>query len=135
LADKLSARQRADEAMFTAPPHPPPTTAKEITASHILIAYRGALHAPPGVTRTKDQAKVLAEQVAKLATAGADFGDLAVKYSDDPSVKQNFGNLGKFSRGQMEKPFSDAAFALIVMEITLEPVETALGFHIIRRTE
>jgi peptidyl-prolyl cis-trans isomerase D len=81
--------------MFTAPPHPPPTTAKEITASHILIAYRGALHAPAGVTRTKGQAKVLAEQVAKLATAVADFGELAVKYSDDPSVKQNFGNLGK----------------------------------------
>jgi parvulin-like peptidyl-prolyl isomerase len=35
----------------------------------------------------------------------------------------------------MAKPFTDAAFGLMVKEITMDPVETAFGFHIIKRTE
>ncbi len=134
-AQSLTLRERMEIAENTPPPRPPSDHAKIIAASQILIAYRGALRASPKVTRSKEEARELAIQVSRLARAGSDFSELAVKYSDDPSVQQNLGKLGKFSREQMEKPFSDAAFDLIVMEITALPVETALGFHVIRRTE
>ena len=117
------------------PPRPPSDNAALIKASHILIAYQGALDAPTSVTRDQDSARKLANFVALEARAGADFEALVAKYSDDPKTKGNEGRLGQISRTQMAKPFTDAAFGLMVKEITMEPAETAFGFHIIKRTE
>jgi parvulin-like peptidyl-prolyl isomerase len=115
------------------PPAPAPSN-DQIAASHILIAYQGALRAAPTITRTKADAQKLANSVLAQAKSGANFGDLAVKYSDDPSAKQGQGSLGKFSRTQMVKPFADAAFALKPGEVG-GVVETPFGFHVIKRTE
>jgi NIMA-interacting peptidyl-prolyl cis-trans isomerase 1 len=60
------------------------------------------------------------------------FGELALQYSECRSAGKN-GDLGKFGRGQMQKAFEDAAFALTVGEIS-QPVETESGVHIILRT-
>jgi len=117
------------------PPHPPTDNATLIKVSHILIAYQGAQDAPPRVTRDKDAALKLANLVGREARAGAPFTELVAKYSDDPQAKANDGKLGQISRTQMAKPFTDAAFGLMVKEITMDPVETASGFHIIKRTE
>jgi parvulin-like peptidyl-prolyl isomerase len=117
------------------PPRPPSDSATLINVSHILIAYQGAQDAPARVTRDKEAAKKLAGFVAREARAGAPFTDLVAKYSDDPEAKANDGKLGQISRTQMTKPFTDAAFGLLVKEITADPVETASGFHIIKRTE
>ena len=117
------------------PPRPPSDNAKLIRASHILIAYQGALDAPPTVTRDKETAHSLANNVAIEAKAGGDFAELAAKYSDDPKTKRDAGRLGQISRTQLSKPFTDVAFNLIVKEVTSEPVETPYGFHIIKRTE
>lgn len=117
------------------PPRPPSDNPTLIKASQILIAYQGALDAPPQVTRDKEAAKKLAVHVGQEARAGADFAGLVAKYSDDPATKANEGRVGQISRTQMAKPFTDAAFGLMVKEITTEPVETAYGFHIIKRTE
>jgi len=114
------------------PPRPPSDNAKLIKASHILIAYQGALDAAPSVTRTKEAAQKLAQFVALQARSGADFTGLVSKYSDDPRAKANDGKLGQISRTQMAKPFTDAAFDLMVKEVTMDPVETADGFHIIK---
>ncbi|MCA9643473.1 MAG: peptidyl-prolyl cis-trans isomerase [Myxococcales bacterium] len=104
-----------------------------MTASHILIAYKGAQRANPTVTRTKEQAKAEAEKLAKEASKpGADFAELAKKNSDGPSAPRG-GSLGDFSKGQMVKPFADAAFALKPGEVTKAPVETGFGFHVIKR--
>jgi parvulin-like peptidyl-prolyl isomerase len=117
------------------PVAPPSDAANEqIGASHILIAYKGALRAAPTITRSKEDAQKLANTVLAQAKAGAKFGDLAVKYSDDPGGKQGQGSLGKFGRMQMVKPFADAAFALKPGEVS-SVVETPFGFHIIKRTE
>jgi peptidyl-prolyl cis-trans isomerase D len=122
--------------MPLAPPARPPSDhATLIKASHILIAYKGALDAAPTVTRDKEAAKKLANFVATEARAGAPFGELVAKYSDDARSKTEQGQLGQISRTQMAKPFTDAAFGLMVKEITVDPVETAFGFHIIKRTE
>jgi parvulin-like peptidyl-prolyl isomerase len=92
------------------------------------------LRAAPTITRSKEEAQKLANSIAAQAKGGAKFGDLALKYSDDPSAKQGQGSLGKFSRTQMVKPFADAAFALKPGEVS-GVVETPFGFHIIKRTE
>lgn len=103
----------------------------KIAASHVLIAYKGALRAKPEVTRTKQEAKKRAEEVRAKAAGGADFAALAKQFSDGPSASKG-GSLGSFSRTSMVKPFADAAFSL-ENEGVSEVVETRFGFHVIKR--
>lgn len=102
-------------------------------AVHILIAYKGAQFAPKEVTRSKDEAKKLAqEMLAKLKDKKATIGELASKYSDDPS-KAAAGAIGNFERLAMPEAFSDAVFSMDVGGLS-EVVETPRGFHVIQRT-
>ncbi len=109
-------------------PRPRSDNAKQ-SSWHISIAYKGAL----GVVPSLVHAKALADQVARLASAGRDLGELALKYSDDPAVFD--GNLGKIIRDQLNKPFTDAAFALMKMETGNRSGAQGGGCQIIRRTE
>ena len=61
------------------------------------------------------------------------FEELATEFSDCSSAKRG-GDLGPFGRGQMQKPFEDAAFGLKVGEMS-GPVWTDSGVHIILRTK
>jgi peptidyl-prolyl cis-trans isomerase D len=105
-----------------------------VTASHVLVAYVGAMRASPTIKRTKEEAKRRADNILARARKGEDFAKLADENSDDPSAKLNHGSLGKFGRTQMVKPFADAAFALKPGGISTL-VETPFGFHVIKRTE
>jgi NIMA-interacting peptidyl-prolyl cis-trans isomerase 1 len=105
-----------------------------ITAQHVLIAYKGAKNAPKTVTRTKAEARALAEKVRDQARAGTSFEDLVAKYSEDPGSKDRLGSVGKFTRDKMTKAFSDAAFALKVDQVS-DVVETPFGFHVIKRNQ
>lgn len=87
----------------------------KIQASHILVETQEAVI-----------------QLQQQLNEGADFGALAAIVSKCPSGG-NQGDLGPFSRGQMVKPFEDAAFALDIGKIS-EPVQTQFGWHIIKRT-
>lgn len=113
---------------------PPPALDERVTASHVLVAYKGSAGAAPTITRTKDEAKARAQQVTDKARAGADFAGLARDYSDEPNAAARGGALGAFTRQAMVKPFSDAAFALKPGEIS-GVVETQFGFHVIKRTQ
>ena len=105
-----------------------------VGASHVLVAYGGATRASPDVTRTKEEAQALAAQIVEEARkVGANFADLAKKYSDGPSGPQG-GALGVFGKGQMVPAFEKAVFSLKVGEVA-GPVETPFGFHVILRTE
>ncbi len=104
-----------------------------ITAQHILIAYKGANNAPKNVTRSKAEAKTLAEKVRDEAKT-APFEDLVAKYSEDPGSKDRLGSVGKFTRDKMTKAFSDAAFALKVDQVS-DVVESPFGFHVIKRNQ
>jgi parvulin-like peptidyl-prolyl isomerase len=123
-----SARRRAPAAMGSA------EQGEAISAAHILIAYQGAMRANPKVTRSKEEAKKLAEEVAKKAKGGTDFKELVKQYSDEPRAAERGGELGSFTRNRMVKPFSDAAFQLKVNQIS-DVVETQFGFHVIKRTK
>jgi peptidyl-prolyl cis-trans isomerase C len=90
---------------------------EEVHAKHILVA-------------TKEDADAVK---AELATGKA-FEVLAMEKSTDPSAKQNGGDLGFFQRGQMVKPFEDAAFAMQPGQIS-DPIESQFGWHIIKLEE
>jgi len=84
----------------------------------------------------EDSARVyrLAEDIIQDARSGADFSKLADEYSEDPSVKNNHGDLGFFERGRMVKEFEKAAFSAKPGEI-VGPVKTQFGLHIIKVIE
>jgi peptidyl-prolyl cis-trans isomerase C len=69
----------------------------------------------------------------KITDQGEDFGGIAKQISKCPSG-QNGGDLGLFGRGQMVKPFEDAAFSLEVGKVSL-PIQTQFGYHLIQRTQ
>jgi len=99
-----------------------------VHARHILIAM-----VPGDTEKIKAEKKMKAEGLRKQLLDGAEFADIAKKNSDCPS-KENGGDLGFFSRGQMVKPFEDAAFSQ--ERNTIGPVvETDFGFHIIQVLE
>ena len=95
----------------------------KVHASHILVETKG---------RTEEEALKRIQEVRAQAVDGKAFDALALEYSDDPSAKQNKGDLGFFEASRMVKPFSDAAFAMNVPGEISEPVKTNFGYHIIQ---
>jgi len=80
------------------------------------------------------KARSQAEEILKRARAGEDFAKLAEQYSSDPGSKVKGGDLGWFGRGQMVKPFEDAAFSMQPGQIS-DIVESDFGYHIIKVEE
>lgn len=99
-----------------------------VEASHILISFDAEAN-----DDQKAQARKKIEDLAQRIENGEDFAKLAEMHSDCPS-SSNGGDLGFFSKGQMVKPFEDAAFSLSPGEVS-SVVETPFGFHIIKVTE
>jgi len=104
-----------------------------ISASHVLVAFKGSRRSKPDITRTKQEAKQRADEVRAKALKGEDFSALAREYSDDSSSGKG-GDLGSFGRTSMVKPFADAAFSLKPGGVS-DVVETDFGFHVIQRTK
>ncbi len=99
-------------------------------ASHILIGYGvGATAAEK--TAAKDKA---ADILAQLKKNPKRFEELAMKNSQDPGSATKGGALPSFSRGEMVKPFEDAAYNMKVSQIS-DLVESEYGYHIIRLDE
>jgi peptidyl-prolyl cis-trans isomerase C len=98
---------------------------EQVKASHILIKVD-----PTADDAVKATAHKKIEEVQKKLTAGGDFAELAKEYSEGPSGP-NGGNLGYFGRGQMVKPFEEAAFSMQVNQVS-QVVETRFGYHLIK---
>lgn len=99
---------------------------ERVRARHILFKLnQGASAEQESEIRTKAE-KVLAE-----LRDGADFGTLAKAHSEDIATKDKDGDLGFFPRGQMVKPFEEAAFTLPVGQLS-DLVRTPFGYHILR---
>ncbi len=101
---------------------------EQIRASHILIQVK-----EDADDAAKAEARKKIETVQKRLSNGEEFSDLAREVSEGPS-STNGGDLGFFGRGQMVKPFEDAAFALKKGQIS-GIVETQFGYHLIKLTD
>ena len=85
----------------------------QVKASHILV-------------QTVEEANELLRQIKE---ENADFAKLAAEHSLCPSGSRG-GDLGYFGRGQMVKPFEDAAFSMEIGEVS-QPIETQFGWHLL----
>ncbi|MCS7275175.1 MAG: alpha/beta fold hydrolase [Candidatus Bipolaricaulota bacterium] len=102
---------------------------EQVRARHILIRV------PEGASEAEvAKAKQQIEQIRQELEKGADFAELAQKYSQDPGSARNGGDLGFFQRGQMVPEFEESAFTLEIGAIS-EPVRTQFGFHLIKVEE
>ena len=102
---------------------------EQVRASHILVKVEQDAK-PEVVTEKEKAAKAIADRVKK----GEAFDKLAKELSEDPSAKQNSGDLNYFGREQMVKEFSEAAFKMKKDEIS-DPVRSQFGFHVIKVTD
>lgn len=82
-------------------------------------------------TSARTEALELAKAVRDSIINGADFTDMAQKYSQDPGSAPDGGNLGWIDKGKLVPEFERAAFSLQLNETSL-PVESPFGFHIIQ---
>ena len=92
--------------------------------------YRIAI-SPKMTEEEKNNAYLKAKAILDSIRAGADFSEMAMKYSDDSSSAVRGGDLGKVKRGVFVKEFEDAAFLLKPGEVS-DIVETQFGYHIIK---
>jgi len=99
-----------------------------VTASHILINTKGMEK-----QEELDGARAKIDSVKKELDEGADFAELAKKYSDCPTGKTG-GDLGAFPRhGVMVESFANVAFSTEVGKVS-DPVKTEFGYHLIKVT-
>jgi len=96
-----------------------------------LISYRQIVVPAVPDSAAKGRAVALAESLVVLLRHGANFAEVAKKFSADSGSRAQGGELGWFRRGVMLKRFEDAAFHLRPGEIS-NPVETPFGYHIIQ---
>src|ERR1700726_4286973 len=99
--------------------------ANRVHVEHILLMTVGKTDAEVEEVRQK------AEDVLKQAKKGANFEELAKKYSEDPGSKDKGGDLGWLMQGQTVAEFEKTAFGLEKGKIS-DLVKTQYGFHIIK---
>lgn len=90
---------------------------EKVRASHILV-------------KTEDEAKAVIDRINK----GESFEELAKELSTDPGSGANGGDLDYFEYTDMVQPFSEAAFALEIGEVS-EPIKSDFGYHVIKVTD
>lgn len=100
----------------------------EVQLNHIVIK-------PPYSEESRQRVKKqLLEIRRKVLDGEATFGEMAVKYTDEPGGKQRKGSLGEFGRGVMVPEFENVVFNMRPGEISL-PFETEFGVHIVKLEE
>ena len=102
----------------------------EMKVAHIMKMF------PRGV-QNFDKSKIKSEidSIYAQLQAGADFAELAKKYSDDKQTSTKGGEMPWFAAGRIIPEFSKAAFALEEKGDYTEPIETRFGYHIIKKLD
>ncbi|MBR0458129.1 MAG: peptidyl-prolyl cis-trans isomerase [Victivallales bacterium] len=105
----------------------------KLRAAHILAKFDDTENGKKPTDEIKAKAKATLDVVQQLLKEGKDFAALAKEHSDCPSKEQG-GDLGEFSEGEMIPEFEEALKKLKPGELS-EPVETQFGYHIIKAGE
>ncbi len=103
--------------------------AEERRASHILIQI-----AAPANPEDDEKAKEKMEEIEKELKRGADFAELAKKYSEDSASAEKGGDLEFFTYYDMVPSFSEAVFSLEKVGDVDEIIKTPYGYHLIKLT-
>jgi peptidyl-prolyl cis-trans isomerase C len=99
-------------------------TPEEVNVQHILVNLNG---------RTKQSALERATEIAREARSGKeDFLVLAARYSDDPDMKRNGGDLGRNSPKSFVPPVRDALAKMKAPGEISDPIESEYGYHIFK---
>lgn len=104
------------------------TQPRRLKVRHILI--KTDFKDPEASAKDRQKAESIREEAQK----GKDFAELAKKYSDDPGTKNQGGDLGYISRGQVIPEFEAAIFSLKAGEIS-KVIQTPYGYHIAKVDE
>ncbi|KAF8167502.1 hypothetical protein B0H34DRAFT_19512 [Crassisporium funariophilum] len=109
----------------------------QVRASHLLVKHSGSRRPSSwkesNITRSKEEAiEILRGYQAQINGSAETFAELASVHSDCSSYS-NGGDLGWFGRGQMQKPFEDAAYGLDVGQIS-DVISSDSGVHLVLRT-
>lgn len=99
---------------------------QEVRAMHILVKV-DANATPADTLKAYNKAMAIRERVTK----GEDFATVAKAVSEDPSARENGGDLGYFTAFQMVYPFEKAAYETKTGEVSM-PVRTRYGYHLIK---
>jgi peptidyl-prolyl cis-trans isomerase SurA len=102
---------------------------QEVRASHILINCDPSA-SPEDTLKAYNRAM----EARKKILDGAKFDATAKEYSQDPSAKDNGGDLGYFTVFQMVYQFEDGAYSTPVGQVSM-PVRTRYGYHVIKVTD
>ena len=81
--------------------------------------------------KIKSEARQKLLDIRSQILAGKSFNVLAIMYSEDTESAKKGGEIGFLTRGELEKPYADAAFSLTMGTVS-KIVETKFGFHIIQ---
>ncbi len=104
-----------------------PVQGPRVNISHILLTVKPS-------AKAKKKAYDRAEAILQKIKNGADFAEMARKYSEDPGSAAKGGDLGFVRRGDLVKPFEEVAFNLKPGQLS-GVVETQFGYHIIQLLE
>jgi len=105
----------------------------QVRVSHILIQFNVASGAPV-TDAIKAEARKKIDDVASQLKNGADFAEMAKKYSEDTASAPNGGDIGLISKGSTVPEFENVAFALEIGKVS-DVIETTYGYHILKVTE
>jgi peptidyl-prolyl cis-trans isomerase SurA len=95
------------------------------------VSFKQIVVSPQADTTARLHAFLLADSIAKALRHGGDFAQAAKRFSEDPTTKDQGGDLGWFRRGMMVQSFEQVAFSL-KPGVVSAPVETIFGFHVIQ---
>jgi peptidyl-prolyl cis-trans isomerase D len=101
---------------------------EQAKSRHILVKVDAGADA-----KTDAAAKAKAEGILKQIQGGANFAELAKKYSDDPGSKETGGELGFSQRGRMVPEFDTAIFTQKIGDTKI--VKSQFGYHIVQVEE
>lgn len=100
----------------------------QVQVAQVLVAL-----SPGADAEERALKRQLADSLYQLLRQGADFSDIALRYSSDNLTYRSGGALATFGVGRYQPAFEEAAFALTADSALSPPVETEFGYHILRR--